>query len=110
MKNLILTILALGTVQFAFGQTTNDQQVQSYSAGTVSTSKGGSEVKFIGNVTIYINDKLKIESDSAVFDREKNLLKTYGTKKFSFDGTVTGKQENNRLCRYHLGTEMLIIE
>lgn len=71
MKNLILTILALGAVTFAFGQNTNDQQVISYSAGTVSTSKGGTEVKFVGNVTIYTTDKLKIESDSAVFDREK---------------------------------------
>jgi hypothetical protein len=112
MKKALLTILTLTILTVSYGQETKEKKDNlTYStSGSITTSKGGSQIKFNENVAIKIDNKLNIESDSAFYDKEKNLLITYGTKKFSFNGTVTVKGENGKTCKYYLGTDTLTIE
>ena len=111
MKKTLLTILTLTILTLSYGQDNKEKKDNiTYLAKSITASKSGSQIKLNDDVMIKIDDKLNIESDSALYDNDKKLLITYGTKKFSFDGVVTVKKENSKICKYYLGTDILTIE
>ena len=81
-----------------------------FEASTMKSNADRSKMTLFDNVRIKIDNKLEIEADSAVYDRNDKQLITYGTRRFEFKGTVIAHDGYNRICKYNLGEDVLIIE
>lgn len=82
----------------------------SFTAKNVTAHTDGLRILLSKDVTISVNDKLTIHADSAMYDREKMILMTYGTKDYTFKGAVTVNVDYDNICEYHIGKDMLVIK
>jgi hypothetical protein len=111
MKTLstMLVFMALLCTGYAQGIEPSTEEI-TFAADSMTTGGGNTPVTLLGNVTITVVGKLNIECESAVYDRSKKFLTTYGTRKFQFSGTVTMGPGNLRIGKYIVGEDILVIE
>ena len=110
-KYHLIALMTLISFTPTYGQEKEiaDENV-TFEASTMKSNADRSKMTFFDNVRIKIDNKLEIEADSAVYDRNDKQLITYGTRRFEFRGTVIAHDGYNRVCKYSLGEDMLRIE
>ena len=111
MKKTFASLLLLSAVTLTYGQQhPHDKEQITVTANSVTFDAEHNTLLFADDVSVTIDNKLELESERALFDKDQNLLKTYGTRRFSFNGVVVSNKENKRVCKYYLGTDTLNIE